>query len=143
MEMAKHERCIDVLLVEDNRSDVLLVRTAFEASHARVRLHVVSNGVAALDFVRQENPRPQLMILDVNLPNKNGLEVLAELKSDPKFAGLPIVMFSSSAASRDVEMAYRAHACGYIQKPDNVDTFFAAIASFERYWTQTVLLPAG
>ena len=141
MEIVRDEGYVDVLLVEDNKGAVLLVRAALEASHARVRLHVVSNGVAALDFVRRQNPRPQLLILDVNLPRKTGLEVLTELKSDPQFAGLPIVMFSSSAATQDVEMAYRAHACGYIQKPDNVDTFFAAIASFERYWTQTVLLP--
>jgi two-component system, chemotaxis family, response regulator Rcp1 len=141
MEIVRDERCIDVLLVEDNEGDVVLFRTALKANHARFRLHVVSDGVAALDFVRKQSPRPQLLVLDLNLPRKTGLEVLAELKSDPKFAGLPVVIFSSSAATQDVEMAYRAHASGYIQKPDNVDSYFSTIASFERYWIQMVLLP--
>jgi CheY-like chemotaxis protein len=133
---------IDVLLVEDNDGDVILVQEALQAANAHVQLHVVTDGVSALDFVRRQNPRPHLILLDLNLPQKPGREVLNELKSDLDSRAIPIVVFTSSGALKDVHSAY-SHASGYIQKPPDVDEFFAAIAGLERYWAQTVLLPSA
>ncbi len=134
-------RTIQVLLVEDNDGDVLLVRQALKAVDSHVQLHVVSNGISALTFVRNSTPRPHLIILDMNLPEKAGGEVLQELKGDSALSHIPVVIFTSSGALSDIHLAYRSHAAGYIQKPQDVDEFFAAVAGLERYWTHTVLLP--
>ena len=135
-------KTIHVLLVEDNDGDVLLVRQALKAADSRVQLHVVSNGISALRFVSNGSPRPHLIILDMNLPEKAGGEVLQELKGDDALLEIPVVIFTSSSALNDVHLAYRSHAAGYIQKPQDVDEFFAAVAGLERYWARTVLLPA-
>jgi CheY-like chemotaxis protein len=141
MYKSRNPTCLDVLLVEDNEGDVILVRKALEAAATTAILHVVSNGADALDFVRQENPRPDLIILDLNLPQMSGNQVLLKLKSDATICKIPVVIFTSSAARGDIHGAYAGHASGYVQKPVNIDDFFAAVASIERYWARTVLLP--
>jgi chemotaxis family two-component system response regulator Rcp1 len=143
MNRMKTRKTVDVLLVEDNDGDVLLVRRALRAIDTTVQLHVVTDGNAALEFVRRGSPLPDLIILDLNLPRMSGNEVLGELKDDPELREIPVVVFSSSGNSRDVQSAYRGHASSYIQKPQDVDEFFAAVAGLVRYWTKTVLLPTN
>jgi chemotaxis family two-component system response regulator Rcp1 len=135
-------RAISVLLVEDNQGDVLLVRQALNATDTSIELHVARDGVAGLEFVRRKNPKPDLIILDLNLPQKSGCEVLQELKADAELSEIPVVVFSTSGARCDVRAAYRAHASSYVQKPHDVDAFFAVVADLKRYWTETVLLPS-
>jgi CheY-like chemotaxis protein len=136
-------RCLDVLLVEDNDGDIILIRLALDESRAPVRLHVAKDGVEALAFVQRGQPRPDLIILDLNLPRKSGREVLAELKAHPDLKEIPVVIFTSSRADRDVRTAYRAHANTYVRKPEDIDEFYAAVAGLHRYWSETALLPAG
>lgn len=142
MERMKN-RAIEVLLVEDNHGDVLLVRQALKSIATAVQLHVAKDGAAALEFVRRKSPQPDLIILDMNLPQKSGAEVLDELKADTELREIPVVVFSSSGAVRDVRAAYRAQASSYVRKPEDVDEFFAVVAGMERYWTKTVLLPSA
>jgi CheY-like chemotaxis protein len=136
-----NSKCLEVLLIEDNDGDVILVRKALKAAATTATLRVVSNGTDALDFVRQQNPRPDLIILDLNLPEMSGNQVLLKLKSDATICKIPVVIFTSSAAKVDIHGAYAGHASGYVQKPVNIDEFFAAVAGIEHYWARTVLLP--
>jgi two-component system, chemotaxis family, response regulator Rcp1 len=141
MSKAKSASPIVVLHVEDNENDAVLVRQALAAMDASVQCHLVQDGFAALEFVRKKTPRPHLIILDMHLPGKSGLEVLAELKNDSEHMDIPVVIFSSSASKRDIRAAYCAHANSYIRKPEEMDEFFEVIAGVERYWARTVLLP--
>jgi len=143
MNNAQRPGIIHVLLVEDNDGDVLLIRQALKTPSIRLELHVASTGESALEFVRGNNPRPHVIILDLNLPEKTGGEVLQELKSDGELRKIPVVVLTSSGALSDVQSAYGWQAAGYIRKPEDVDEYFAAVAALERYWTQTVLLPAA
>jgi chemotaxis family two-component system response regulator Rcp1 len=138
---ARRTRPVVVLHVEDNDGDVILVRDALAAVDATVVLHVVQDGHAAVEFVRRQSPRPDLIILDMHLPKKSGIEVLKELKTDADHMHIPIVIFSNSNSTKEVRDAYSSHANSYIRKPLDIDEFFAAIASFEQYWARTVVLP--
>lgn len=95
-----------------------------------------------MEFVRKQTPRPDLIILDMNLPFKSGQEVLEELKADADLCEIPVVVFTSSASLRDVRAAYRHQASSYVRKPEDVDEFFKVVAGIERYWTETAVLPA-
>ena len=132
-----------VLLVEDNEGDVLLFRHALKEAGGNLELHVAPDGAAALEFVNRNDPRPNLVVMDLNLPGKTGTEVLQHLKSRADSREIPVVVFSSSAAPDDVHEAYRSQAAGYIQKPQELHEYCAAVAGLRRYWTQTVLLPAA
>lgn len=115
-----------VLLVEDNPDDVVMVREAFEPSLPPVQLYVVSNGEQAVKFVRRTDagaPRPSLILLDLNLPVRSGLEVLAELKADPEFLTIPIVVLATSQRPDDIRQCYSLHANAYIVKPADFDGF--------------------
>ena len=119
---------VDVLLVEDDEGDVLMTREAFEFYKIRNPLHVVTDGEQALQFVRRtgpftDAPRPGLILLDLNLPRLNGLEVLAELKQDPELLLIPVVMLTTSKAEEDILRSYKLHANAYVSKPVDFENF--------------------
>lgn len=140
-------RPIEILLVEDNPGDVRLTQEAFKEGKVRNELHVVGDGVEALAFLRQEgeyaeSPRPDLILLDLNLPRKNGREVLAEIKEDPNLKRIPVVILTASQAEKDILNCYDLHANCYITKPVDLDRFIAAVESIEKFWLTIVKLPS-
>jgi CheY-like chemotaxis protein len=137
---------IDVLLVEDDEADALIIREAFEYYKIRNRLHVVTDGEAALAFLRNlppypDAPRPGLILLDVNLPRRDGLAVLAELKQDPALLMLPVVMLTSSRAEEDILRSYSLHANAYVSKPVDFEHFIEAIRQIDDFFLTLVRLP--
>ncbi len=137
---------IDVLLVEDDEGDVLMTKEAFEYHKIRNKLHVVTDGEQALQFVRREGqyadaPRPGLILLDVNLPRVSGLEVLAELKKDPDLLVIPVVILTTSQADEDILRSYQLHANAYVSKPVDFDHFIAAIRQIDDFFMALVRLP--
>jgi CheY-like chemotaxis protein len=139
---------IDILLVEDSPADVDLTREALEDAKVRNNLHVVGDGVDALAFLRQEGPfsdapRPDLILLDLNLPRKDGREVLAEIKADPALLRIPVVILTTSAAEQDILRSYDLHANCYVTKPVDLEQFITVIKSIENFWLMIVKLPDG
>ncbi len=139
-------RLVNVLLVEDDEGDVLMTREAFEFYKVRNPLHVVSDGEQALQFVRRtgpyaDAPRPGLILLDVNLPRVSGLEVLAQLKQDPEFRLIPVVMLTTSQAEEDILRSYSLHANAYVSKPVDFEQFMAAIRQIDDFFLKLVQLP--
>jgi CheY-like chemotaxis protein len=137
---------VDVLLVEDDEGDVLMTREAFEFYKIRNPLHVVTDGEQALQFLRRtgpyaDAPRPGLILLDVNLPRVNGLEVLAELKQDPQLLLIPVVMLTTSKAEEDILRSYKLHANAYVSKPVDFENFLAAIRQIDDFFLALVQLP--
>ena len=138
---------IEVLLVEDDPGDVLLIREAFEDNKVANRLHVVADGVEALDFMRQQNgyadaPRPDLVLLDLNLPRKDGREVLAEVKNDNALRTIPVVVLTTSQAEEDVLRSYDLHANAYVTKPVDFTNFVEAVRAIDEFFISVVRLPA-
>ena len=138
---------VDVLLVEDDPGDVLMTTEAFEMCPMHSALHVVGDGEQALRFLRRTGeftgvPRPGLILLDLNLPRRNGLEVLAELKADPDLLTIPVVIFSTSQAETDIVASYQLHANAYITKPVSLDLFTEAIRQVDDFFLTLVKLPA-
>ena len=139
-------RVIDVLLVEDDEGDVLMTREAFEFYKIRNPLHVVTDGEQALQFVRRtgpftDAPRPGLILLDVNLPRRSGLEVLTELKQDPELLIIPVVMLTTSQAEEDILRSYKLHANAYVTKPVDFENFIAAIRQIDDFFLSLIQLP--
>ena len=137
---------LDVLLVEDDEGDVLMTREAFEFYKLRNPLHVVSDGVQALEFLRRtgpfaDAPRPGMILLDVNLPRLSGLEVLAELKQDPDLMLIPVVMLTTSQADEDILRSYKLHANAYVGKPVDFENFVEAIRQIDDFFMTLVQLP--
>jgi CheY-like chemotaxis protein len=137
---------IDVLLVEDDDGDVLMTREAFEHYKIRNRLHVVGDGEQALEFLRKtgryaDAPRPGLILLDVNLPRRSGLEVLAELKQDPDLLVIPVVMLTTSRAEEDILRSYALHANAFVSKPVDFEQFVEAIRQIDNFFLTLVRLP--
>jgi CheY-like chemotaxis protein len=137
---------IDVLLVEDDDGDVLMTREAFEHYRIRNRLHVVGDGEQALEFLRKtgryaDAPRPGLILLDVNLPRRSGLEVLAELKQDPDLLVIPVVMLTTSRAEEDILRSYSLHANAFVSKPVDFEQFVEAIRQIDNFFLTLVRLP--
>ena len=144
--MADNPRLVDVLLVEDDEGDVLMTREAFEHFKVRNPLHVVSDGEQALQFLRQtgpfaDAPRPGLILLDVNLPRRSGLEVLAELKQDPDLLLIPVVMLTTSQAEEDILRSYSLHANAFITKPVDFEQFIDVIRQIDNFFLSLVCLP--
>ena len=138
---------IDVLLVEDDPGDVLMTTEAFELSPIRCALHVVGDGEQAMRFLRRTGeftgaPRPALILLDLNLPGRNGLEMLAELKAAPDLLTIPVVIFSTSQAETDIMASYKLHANAYITKPVGFDLFTEAIRQVDEFFLTLVKLPS-
>jgi CheY-like chemotaxis protein len=137
---------VDVLLVEDDEGDVLMTREAFEHYKITNRLHVVPDGEAALAFLRRtgpyaDAPRPGLILLDVNLPRRNGLEVLAELKQDPDLLLIPVVILTTSRAEEDILRSYSLHANAFVTKPVDFEQFIEAIRQIDNFFLTLVCLP--
>lgn len=128
-----------VLLVEDSPTDAMMVREIMSQVNVRNQLHVVEDGMQALEFLRREGmyrdmPRPDLILLDLQLPRKNGQEVLAEIKADEDLRTIPVVVLSSSRAESDITGAYRAFANSYVTKPIDYEDFAEAVRLIERFW---------
>jgi two-component system, chemotaxis family, response regulator Rcp1 len=139
-------KSVEILLVEDNPGDVDLAREALEDSKLCNRLSVVGDGEKAMAFLRQEAPysdapRPDLILLDLNLPRKDGREVLAEIKADASLKRIPVVILTTSSAEQDVLRSYNLHANCYITKPINLDQFLHVVRSVHSFWLSIVVLP--
>lgn len=136
----------EVLLVEDSDTDVLLTREALENDKMLINLHVVEDGVEAMAFLRREDlygraPRPDLILLDLNLPRKDGREVLAEIKADAGLRSIPVVILTTSNAEEDVLRAYGLHANCYVTKPVDFECFAKVVRSIKEFWFTIVTLP--
>lgn len=145
MDLATNHRATEMLLVEDNPGDVRLMREALREVGARSRLHVVGDGVEALRFLRgvdeyARSARPDVIVLDLNLPRMGGREVLAEIKADPRLRHIPVVVLSSSAAEEDIAAAYGLHANCYVTKPADLDHFIDVARAIESFWCTTAKL---
>lgn len=139
-------RPIEILLVEDSPGDVRLTREALKEGKVRNNMHVVSDGVEAMDFLRRkgrhvEAIRPDVILLDLNLPKKDGREVLAEVKSDEGLKRIPVVILTISGAEQDILETYNHHANCYITKPIDVNQFLEVMRSIEDFWLTIVTLP--
>jgi CheY-like chemotaxis protein len=137
---------ISVLLVEDDPGDVVLIREAFDHNKVYNALHVVSDGVQALEFLRGEGeyagaPRPDLVLLDLNLPRKDGREVLAEVKADPDLRTIPIVVLTTSEAEEDIVRSYDLHANAYVTKPVDFERFIEVVRQIDDFFVSVVKLP--
>ena len=139
-------RIIELLLVEDNPGDVRLTRETLKDFKIKVELNVVEDGVEALAFLRREGkyakaPRPDLILLDLNLPRKDGREVLAEIKQDPDLRRIPVIIMTISSAEEDILRSYNLHANAYVTKPLNLEQFGRITRAIEDFWFTIVKLP--
>jgi two-component system, chemotaxis family, response regulator Rcp1 len=146
MPRGTHDKAIEILLVEDSPSDVLMTKAALESAKLLHHLHVVEDGEQALAFLRHEGmyadaPRPTVILLDLNLPRKDGREVLTTLKADDRLKVIPVVVFTASKAEEDILKAYGLHANCYIIKPIDFGGLADVIRSVERFWFSVVTLP--
>ncbi|ACU38857.1 MULTISPECIES: response regulator [Actinosynnema] len=137
---------IDVLLVEDDPGDALMTQEAFEHHKIRNQLHIVRDGVEALEFLRREGPygnapRPGLILLDLNLPKMDGREVLAEIKADERFRTIPVVVLTTSEAEEDILRSYNLHANAYVTKPVDFDRFIEVVRQIDDFFVTVVKLP--
>lgn len=141
-------RPIEILLVEDNAGDVRLTVEAFRDAKVRNNMAVVRDGVEAMQYLRQEgefsdNERPDVILLDLNLPRMDGREVLAKLKKDPSLKKIPVVILTTSEAESDILQAYELHANCYITKPVDLKQFVTVVKSIEDFWFEIVKLPSS
>jgi CheY-like chemotaxis protein len=137
---------IEVLLVEDDPGDVLMTREAFEEHRINNRLQVVSDGVEALAYLRREEPygdavRPDLILLDLNLPRRDGRQVLAEIKNDESLRHIPVVVLTTSQRDEDILRSYQLHANAYVTKPVDFDQFIKAVRQIDEFFVSVVKLP--
>ena len=137
---------VQILLVEDSEEDAMLAQEALIDAKVAAELHVVRDGEAAMAFVRQEGefadaPRPHLVLLDLNLPRKDGREVLSEIKGDPDLRQLPVVVLTTSSSDRDLLHAYDTHANAYVRKPVNFDQLVQILRAIDVFWFDIVTLP--
>jgi CheY-like chemotaxis protein len=139
---------IHILLVEDNEGDILLTREAFEEAKIHTKLSVVKDGKEALDFLTRQGKYPDaqlpdLLLLDVNLPKKNGHEVLQYIKGDDHLKHIPVIMLTTSSSERDINLSYNNYANCYITKPVEVNEFLQVVATIENFWISIVKLPTN
>ncbi|MET9231118.1 response regulator [Lentzea sp. NPDC003310] len=137
---------IDVLLVEDDPGDALMTQEAFEHHKIRNSLHIVKDGVEALEFLRREGeyanaPRPGLILLDLNLPRKDGREVLSEIKADAELRSIPVVVLTTSEAEEDILRSYSLYANAYVTKPVDFDRFIEVVRQIDDFFVTVVKLP--
>jgi two-component system, chemotaxis family, response regulator Rcp1 len=141
-------RPLGVLLVEDDPGDVVIAREALRAGRLKSRLAVVADGVEAMSYLRREDAytdveRPDLILLDLNLPRKSGHEVLAEVKADPDLRKIPVVVLSTSSAAEDVELSYTLHANVFVTKPVDFDHFTSVVKQIDDFFVSVASLPRG
>jgi two-component system, chemotaxis family, response regulator Rcp1 len=139
---------IEVLLVEDSPGDVRLTREALKDAKVHISLHVAVDGIEAMTFLKRTGthvgaPRPDLILLDLNLPRKDGREVLKEIKESPALRSIPVVILTTSASESDVLQSYELHANCYISKPVDLDGFLKVVQSIDNFWLSVVKLPHG
>ena len=147
--MADRERVappVEILLVEDNPGDVRLTREALKEGKVYNNLHWAKDGVEALEFLKRKGkhadaPRPDIILLDLNLPKKDGREVLAVIKNDADLKHIPVVVLTTSEAEEDVLKSYSLHANCYVTKPVDLDKFIQVVQSIDRFWLTVVTLP--
>jgi CheY-like chemotaxis protein len=137
---------IEILMVEDNPGDVRLTQEALREGKVRNNIHVLTDGVEALAYLRRQGryanaSRPDVILLDLNLPKKDGREVLAEIKVDPNLLRIPVVILTSSEAEEDILKAYNLHANAYVAKPVGLEQFMAVVRQIEGFWLEIVKLP--
>ncbi|OKH88646.1 chemotaxis protein CheY [Thalassospira sp. TSL5-1] len=137
----------DLLLIEDNPGDARLVEEALKEFSRPVNLHHVKDGITALQFLQQDGqyrnaPRPKLILLDLNMPRKDGREMLREIRNDPTSASIPVIVLTTSAAERDVDLCYAAGANCYLRKPVDVLEFIDLMKMIETFWLDTALTPS-
>jgi chemotaxis family two-component system response regulator Rcp1 len=137
---------IEILLVEDNPGDVRLTREALRDAKVQNTLHIASDGMEAISFLRRQGkhdnaPRPDLILLDLNLPKKGGREVLEEIKLDPSLKTIPVVVLTSSAAEEDILRSYELHANCYVTKPVGLEQFMKIVSTIDNFWLAIVKLP--
>ncbi|HTT74932.1 MAG TPA: response regulator [Candidatus Binataceae bacterium] len=147
MEQFWHGGVIDILLVEDNPGDIRLTQEVFKEGKIRNKLHVCTDGEEALDYLHLRGKyanavRPDLVLLDLNLPRKDGRQVLQEAKENPVLRTIPIVILTTSAAEQDILRSYNLHANSYITKPVDLDQFVRVINYIQDYWLEIVKLPS-
>jgi len=141
-------RAVEVLLIEDNPGDVRLTREALKEAKVHNNLSVVNDGLDAMSFLRREGrfaqaPRPDLVLLDLNMPRKDGREVLAEVKADPDLRRIPVVVLTTSKAEEDILRSYDLHANSYVTKPVDFEQFMKVVRSIEEFWLSVVKFPDG
>jgi CheY-like chemotaxis protein len=141
-----NERQVEILLVEDDPGDVVMTREAFQDYKLRNQLHVVNDGADAMSFLRQEGeyagrPRPDLVLLDLNLPRMDGREVLEAIKSDPELASIPVVVLTTSENEDDVLRSYSLHANAYVTKPVDFERFIEVVRQIDDFFVTVVRLP--
>ena len=146
--MGKEHKTLEILLAEDNPADVRLVIESLRESKVRSNLYVVMDGVEATAFLRRKNkyarvPRPDIILLDLNLPKRNGKEVLAGIKNDPDLKSIPVVILTASNARQDILESYGLHANCYVIKPIDLDRFITVIKSIANFWYTVAKLPAN
>jgi CheY-like chemotaxis protein len=146
MENGSRKGGVEVLLVEDNPGDVRLTREALNEAARPVRLNVVGDGLDAVRYLRRESPyddapRPNLILLDLNLPKKDGREVLAEIKADEDLRMIPVVVMTTSEAQTDIQRAYSLHANCYVTKPADFEDFVGLVRSIEHFWLTVAKVP--
>jgi two-component system, chemotaxis family, response regulator Rcp1 len=139
---------VNLLLVEDNPGDVRLTKEALKDAKLKINLHVAVDGMEAMAFLRKQgkyaaSPRPDLVLLDLNLPKKDGRQVLAEIKDDPDLKRIPVVIVTTSKAEEDILKTYNLHANCYVTKPLDLDQFINVVQSIEQFWLTIVKLPNG
>jgi CheY-like chemotaxis protein len=137
---------VHILLVEDNAGDIFLIREALEENKVINKLSVIKDGVEVMDFLRKEKDfgqadTPDLILLDINLPKKNGLEILEEIKTHEEFKKIPVIILTTSASATDISESYRRYANCFITKPVEAQSFLKVITSIENYWIKIVTLP--
>ena len=148
MSITTDGRPVEILLAEDNPGDVRLTIEALRQNKVRNKIHLAKDGVEAMAFLRREGdyaavPRPDLILLDLNMPRKGGLEVLAEIKADPDLRRTPVVILTTSDAEQDIVRSYDLHANCYITKPVDLEQFIAVVRQIEGFWLEIVRLPDG
>jgi len=131
----------NILLIEDNEGDILLTLEAFEECKVKTEINIARNGQEALDFLNKREPytkakKPDLILLDINIPIFNGHEVLQQIKSNPELKKIPVIMLTTSSNQKDIDKAYEQHSNSYVQKPLNMDDFLKAILKIEEFWLQ-------
>jgi chemotaxis family two-component system response regulator Rcp1 len=139
---------IEVLLVEDSAGDVRLTREAFKDARVHINLHVAVDGIDAMAFLKRQGrhaaaPRPDLILLDLNLPKKDGREVLKEIKESPTLQIIPVVILTTSGSEEDILRTYRLHANSFITKPVDLEGFLKVVKSIDSFWLSVVKLPPG
>ena len=144
--MSAPDKTVEILLAEDNPGDVMLTKKALKRGKLANNLHVVTDGVETLQFLRQEGeyadePRPDLVLLDLNMPRKDGQAVLEELQDDPDLRRIPVVVLTSSESEEDIARSYELNANAYLTKPVDFDGFIEIVDRMENFWFKVVKLP--